>query len=201
MPVDKPSQVRAVVSFDDKTIGDTQSEAKKDRDIQDSIKKAAWSAFVAACVYALVAAYQSCEFREANRTSRETLTAVQRAFVVFSEKIDQKEDYGFPDLGDLKTQLIVLGPKKKTSSQAIPIKPDVIDGVRKGTMHLYFYGWARYNDVFVGTPQHITLFCYELAQISWKGGPLPDPATFSDFFNSCPKHNCADDECKGEKIN
>jgi hypothetical protein len=60
-----------------------QTKADQDRQYttQNSIRKAAWSAFGAAVIYASVAAWQACEMRRATDVTHEALTSVQRAFV------------------------------------------------------------------------------------------------------------------------
>lgn len=57
-PTDKPKEVRAVVSYDDQTIRNTKAEDKRKQATQDSIKHAAWSTFIAASFYALIAVCQ-----------------------------------------------------------------------------------------------------------------------------------------------
>src|SRR6266404_2625212 len=64
-PVDKPIKVRAVVSYDDETVRSTKAEAERQYRTQNSIKRAAWSAFFAASIYAAIAACQLHEMRKA----------------------------------------------------------------------------------------------------------------------------------------
>ena len=62
----KPSatqSVRAVVAFDDKTVGDTKTENDRHYSVQNSIRRATWLAFIAAAIYAFFAAWQVCEMR------------------------------------------------------------------------------------------------------------------------------------------
>jgi hypothetical protein len=70
--------VHAVVSYDDKTVRDAQTENERQYCTQRSIKRAAWSAFMAASIYALIAAYQANEMRKATvaaQTSANAATA------------------------------------------------------------------------------------------------------------------------------
>jgi hypothetical protein len=60
-----PMEVRSEVRFDDQTVGNESSDKDKDRRIQNSIKRAAWSAFVAAFVYAGISGYQTYLNRQA----------------------------------------------------------------------------------------------------------------------------------------
>jgi hypothetical protein len=114
------------------------------------------------------------------------------------------DDFTYPDTGNLAPQLIPLGPKGKTGLGPISITPDVIEALESvptgGSWHLYFYGWAKYRDVFPGTPEHITKFCYEMTQVS--GNPyFPKKEEMYSYFSACPHHNCTDEECKAEKPN
>jgi hypothetical protein len=78
MPVNEPTEVRAVVSFDNKTVRDAETEHEEDRRIQRSIKNAAWCAFVAASIYALIAAYQGCEMRRATVATEKAAEAAKQ---------------------------------------------------------------------------------------------------------------------------
>jgi hypothetical protein len=83
---------------------------------------------------------------------------------------------------------------------AAAITPQDILDVQAGTKFLYVWGWARYNDVFPKTAQHITRFC-------WIVTPLGDPTRYipgkkppEDGGLAFPyvhhkEGNCADDEC------
>ncbi len=68
--------------------------------------------------------------------------------------------------------------------------PLIID--KKMLIH-YFFGEARYHDVFPGTPLHVTKYCFSLNGVT--GGndrPTPIPLV-------CRHWNCADDECKADR--
>jgi hypothetical protein len=60
----------------------------------------------------------------------------------------------------------LLGPKYENQGGVAPLPPasaitaqDIVD-VQKGRKFLYLIGWTRYFDVFPGTPEHITRFCW-----------------------------------------
>ncbi len=80
LPID-PQHV--IVSYDEETARNTKHEQDRQHRTQNSIKKAAWCAFVAAVIYAGIAAFQWNEMRNATVISREALESVQRAFVSF----------------------------------------------------------------------------------------------------------------------
>ena len=82
-PPNQPKKVSAVISYDDETVRDAKTEAGRQYATQKSIKNAAWAAFCAASIYALIAAFQLCQIQESNQISRESLESVQRAFVSF----------------------------------------------------------------------------------------------------------------------
>ncbi len=112
------------------------------------------------------------------------------------------DDFTFPDTGNSPPQLLVLGPKGKTDLGPIGVTPDIIEALESvpkgGSWHLYFYGWAKYRDIFEGTPEHVTKFCYELTSVA--GDPwMPKKPDLYTYFVACPRHNCTDEECNVEK--
>jgi hypothetical protein len=93
-------------------------------------------------------------------------------------------------------ELVALGPRDKIyTAQFGNVQPQVIAEVKSGVKdgrHLYFCGWAKYDDIFA--VPHVTKFCYDLATFG------PDP--FSGigpqhtFLNGCGgRHNCTDEDC------
>lgn len=72
----------------------------------------------------------------------------------------------------------------------------VLDAARKKTIRLYVWGWASYNDVFKGTPGHLSEFCDELTDVTISS---EDASLSSAQFNwkllLCRNHNCYDNEC------
>ena len=89
----------------------------------------------------------------------------------------------------------MLGPKEEITGTLLTIPFTVMEGVRDKTLHLYFYGWLTYHDIFPKTPLHISMFCMELADIR---GQLVPGTNYLFTWTLCPRHNCADDECRGE---
>src|SRR5260370_40672064 len=59
----KPTEIRAIVSFDNQTVRDEKEEQNRQYATQNSIKWATWSAVFAASVYAAIAACQFFEMR------------------------------------------------------------------------------------------------------------------------------------------
>ena len=107
-------------------------------------------------------------------------------------------DFNYPT-NEVGTALIA--PKQIAMGGIVPRVPspaispqDLID-IQAGRKILYFWGLAKYYDVFPGTPQHITRFCWSILPV---GNPLdPGEGTKDLRFTYLlhAKGNCADDEC------
>jgi hypothetical protein len=80
---------------------------------------------------------------------------------------------------------------------AAAISPQDILDVQAGLKILYFFGWAKYFDVFPDTPQHITRFCWQIVilgdPLAYDPGVSPQNLTFPNVYHH--EGNCADDEC------
>ena len=74
-----PDRVHAIISFDDETIRSTTTESERQHRTQNSIKKAAWAAFVAATIYALIASLQWREMRKTTKASEDQLALMRDA--------------------------------------------------------------------------------------------------------------------------
>lgn len=72
------------------------------------------------------------------------------------------------------------------------ITPDDIENIQAGRLCLYIWGWARYFDVFPGTAEHITRYCWRIFPI---GNAFLDPSNLSFASQHHTEGNCADDEC------
>lgn len=108
------------------------------------------------------------------------------------------------DQSDDKTGSALMGPKSSSYGGLAPVNPvgpisaqDLLD-VQNGRKYLYLWGWARYNDVFPGTQQHLTRFAWAITIL---GDPFAYDPTRTDNSLSfghiyLQTGNCADDECK-----
>jgi hypothetical protein len=97
----------------------------------------------------------------------------------------------------------LIPPNTETQGGIAPRPPapaitpqDILD-VQSGRKFLYYWGWAKYFDVFPGTPEHITRFCWQVLIL---GDPLAyDPSVKPQNLTFPQAHftegNCADDEC------
>jgi hypothetical protein len=83
-----------------------------------------------------------------------------------------------------------LGPQNERGSAKLHIPEDVLNLIQMGQAHAYLWGWAEYNDVFVGTPRHRTEFCVEIVVV---GDPTQQDCGFG--YMSYGPFNGMDDEC------
>jgi hypothetical protein len=106
------------------------------------------------------------------------------------------QGYNFPDLPTSHRQPITLGPRESSGVRAlIPIED--FRTTREGKSHLFAWGWIVYDDVFSGSPTHLTEFCVEMIQITIPfGKEITDPnAPLVWNVERCAEHNCYDQEC------
>ncbi len=257
----RPSPVaRSVIEIPQSVLDEyrtNQKKQKRDNKKNPHIARAAvWGAFI----YAAIAVFQWLEMNktvtqtqelvksaniqvekmiESNRTNREALTSVQRAFITagnmavgrfvdsnkvtkfqffaqwensgvtptrraiqhVSYKPDVKplpKNFSYPDLWSeeepKKNVPFIFGPKQSIFSSQFLIDPVIIEAVKSRKLHLYFWGWLRYFDIFENTPEHITRFCREYFV---DGDPLNPSLNFQNrFVSSCPNYDCIDNECK-----
>jgi len=72
-------EVRAVVSYDEKTVADTKAQSEREYATQKSIKNATWAAFMAVSIYALLTSLQWCEMRQTTKTTQDQLVLLRDA--------------------------------------------------------------------------------------------------------------------------
>jgi hypothetical protein len=144
----------------------------------------------------------SWEFRPVLENSGTTPTRQARHHVnYFSLPVSvafPPKQFTFPDLHtpeDPTEAPFGLGPREIATGALLSISKEVITNVKDRRQNLYFWGWATYRDVFPKTPEHITMFCFALSGIR---GELVPNAQQGFLWSLCNRHNCEDDECKGE---
>jgi len=136
-------RVCAVISFDDETLRSTKAEADRQYRTQNSIRKATWSAFAAASIYALVAALQGYQMyrqskvaSDALRQSTESFIISQKAYVtvgrqdgVVAEAVMSKNESGraallmyFQNTGHLPARFN-FGPDHRNIGVILPSTP------------------------------------------------------------------------------
>lgn len=111
-------------------------------------------------------------------------------------------DYGFPDLAEAPTRPFLVGPKATMDTGRLDVGTDVLEDFRAGKLHIYFYGWAKYKDIFA--EQHLTKFCSQVNKIDLIAPPgetrfakdvADREAHIGMSWESCPEHNCYDEDC------
>jgi hypothetical protein len=74
-------------------------------------------------------------------------------------------NFDFPDaVGD--TIPMVVGPESSIQASAVSISGKDLVDVRSGTKYFYIWGWAKYRDIFVGTPERVTRFCVRITSVT-----------------------------------
>jgi hypothetical protein len=95
--------------------------------------------------------------------------------------------------------LFGLAPKGQISGATAQIPAVLLNQVHihPDMFRVYFWGWARYQDVFIGTPEHITMFCWATTDV--RSDPLAINTPLNYIGEECSnRHNCSDEECDGE---
>lgn len=105
-------------------------------------------------------------------------------------------NFAFPDLGPPKTYTpVTLGPKQNTTGPVATVATDILSQVHQKKLHLYFYGWLTYRDIFPKAPLHVSMFCRDLTDARLPSAGTP---SYQFAWEVCPRHNCADEGCNGE---
>jgi hypothetical protein len=111
-------------------------------------------------------------------------------------------NYAFPDIWSSIPHIavpVMIGPKAAIRTGQFDIPASDAAQIWQGKSILYFWGWARYHDVFPNTPEHIMKFCYDVN--GFLGNPLSNNPTEPVEMptNNCERGNCYDEECKVEE--
>jgi hypothetical protein len=89
-------------------------------------------------------------------------------------------------------------PKSRMSAPPVPaagITPQDLMDVHLGRKFFYIYGWTKYNDVFDGTPQHVTRICFKVIVNGDPANPGPDVRNVDFLYPFHNRNNCSDEEC------
>jgi hypothetical protein len=106
-------------------------------------------------------------------------------------------DFDFADLpGNDQRQYDI--PAKGYGRSTLTINPFDISLVTGKLGRIYVWGWMAYNDVFPGTPRHLTEFCDEITNFTATADDVTSPSTEFKWgdLSLCTTHNCYDKECK-----
>jgi hypothetical protein len=126
--------------------------------------------------------------------------AMHTECVVRSSPLPAGFNFNYPTM---QTGNSLLPPNAEVPGEIAPAPPsaavsaqDLVDTQQK-LKFIYIWGWARYSDVFPGSPQHITRFCWLVTAV---GDPLASAAKHPGAlsFSTSPhvEGNCADEECQ-----
>jgi hypothetical protein len=80
-----------------------------------------------------------------------------------------------------------------------PLSPQDVKDIIDRKKFLYIWGWVSYYDVFPGSKEHITRFCWQIAPVGDPFSYIPakpgqsESLRFDIILNK--EGNCADDEC------
>jgi hypothetical protein len=110
------------------------------------------------------------------------------------DKTPIPDDFSYPDEwlpgASHEIRPTYIGPKAFLGAGSFNIPTSILKQIQKGTVHVDFWGWARYADVF--GQSHLTQSCAELKS---NGTGFDLEAGFPFHFEQCPRHNCVDEDC------
>jgi hypothetical protein len=99
----------------------------------------------------------------------------------------------------VKKAKIFISPKGSYNSHLVIIPQFQLENVLKKQTIYFFWGTASYRDVFNGTEEHITKYCYYIDPFYVEYlGSSPPKASYRYESRQCEKGNCIDDECKAK---
>jgi len=96
-----------------------------------------------------------------------------------------KFQFGQPSEGVLR-QPFVLGPLAEIGSAPIDIAAAHATATLNRQGRQFIWGWVEYQDVFPGTPIHVSEFCLE---VHLQGELKPDPGAYRILFAIHGEHN------------
>jgi hypothetical protein len=104
------------------------------------------------------------------------------------------DDFTFPDSPAIDADTpALIGPNATIDSTQLDVTLDEMTAIRDGGQCLYLWGWAEYDNVFLGTPRRRTEFCYRIFVMGDPSDPAPNKVSFRWSLHKT--HNGADDEC------
>jgi hypothetical protein len=138
------------------------------------------------------------------------LTAEQNRKFCISTQLGVPADpdviFHSPDLRrDTNTRIFnfIIGPKQPVKYPAVESRVGSSIGANTvgGMIEMpnvdwpYFFGEIVYNDVFMGTPNHVTKYCFQTTGV--QAGDATHTGGF--LIGYCRHWNCADEECEADK--
>ncbi len=107
------------------------------------------------------------------------------------------KDFNFPDVWSEGPQFdipTIIGPHGSIGISPPPVTADRIRAFQAHQTQIYFWGRAKYHDIFDNKLEHVTKFCYQL--MGFYGDPLVPNAAGRLQLQNCGTHNCFDSECR-----
>jgi hypothetical protein len=96
----------------------------------------------------------------------------------------------------------MIRPNGRIEGMHYVVRGEDLLAVKERRKHLFVWGTATYNDVFEGTPQHVTRFCCYVASVTgdplqpWHKEDNPVELVWANYH----QHNCADEDCDRERF-
>jgi hypothetical protein len=104
-------------------------------------------------------------------------------------------NFDFADQGLIQQSRFDI-PSRAAGNATVKVPVQYLEMTKRKVARFYVWGWLTYNDVFKGTPEHLTEFCDELIGVKiTKDDPTDPTADFSWNLALCNTHNCYDDQC------
>lgn len=103
----------------------------------------------------------------------------------------------FDNLPQNQRLQLVLGPKATFQLNPVYLTVRDLEMISEGKLHLFFWGWTTYRDIFGGTPVRLSEFCTDITSASWTMPDHTNPLVdFKTISPPCPVHNCYDQDCE-----
>jgi hypothetical protein len=129
-----PKEIRAEIRFNEQTITEARTEQDRAYTNQRSIKHATWAAFMAASIYAALAACQLHELQTATKATQQAAGAADSAAVTAKEALVRGQR---PWVGPEKEPTVILN-ESKDGIQSIIVVPIRNNGPSPA-LHLGYY--------------------------------------------------------------
>jgi hypothetical protein len=106
---------------------------------------------------------------------------------------DIPANFPFSDPGGGARPNSYVAPHADLPSAAVDIDLPIIEAARVGQIRLFLWGFVSYDDIFAGTPPHITKFCWEI-QVRGDSAYATN-ARLELSTTTHDRHNCIDEDC------
>jgi hypothetical protein len=115
--------------------------------------------------------------------------------MIFPTEVGMPDTFSFPDYPGVESRQAEIG-RGMAANSTVDVPVGILDAARSKKVRLYAWGWTTYNDVFKGTPKHLSEFCDEFTDVKITPEDATSPsAQFTWKLQLCKSHNCYDNEC------